>query len=202
VLEAVEIPVLAAGGIGTARAMAATLAAGAAGVRVGTRLVAAKESGAHPAYIDALIAAAADDTVVTETFSTDWPNAPHRVLRSSIEAATANHTEPVGYAEDGWAIPRLHPALPERGTTGHIEAMALYAGESVDGVKGFSPPNRSCANSRRVRSSSCAAGANGAVTTSRTSAHIDTRPQVHHDLFHQPGLLPETQKGVSKPLIF
>ena len=139
VLEAVEIPVLAAGGIGTARAMAAALAAGAAGVRVGTRLVAAKESGAHPAYIGALIAAAADDTVVTEAFSTDWPNAPHRVLRSSIEAATANQTEPVGYAEDGWAIPRLHPAPPERGTTGQIEAMALYAGESVDGVKGVQP---------------------------------------------------------------
>lgn len=131
VLDAVEVPVLAAGGIGTARAMAAALAAGAAGVRVGTRFVAARESGAHPQYVDALIAATADDTVVTETFSTDWPHAPHRVLRSSVVAAAANHEEPVGYAENGWAIPRLHPTPPNRGTTGHIEAMALYAGESV-----------------------------------------------------------------------
>jgi NAD(P)H-dependent flavin oxidoreductase YrpB (nitropropane dioxygenase family) len=132
VLDAVEVPVLAAGGIGTARAMAAALAAGAAGVRVGTRFVAARESGAHPRYVDALIAATADDTAVTETFSTDWPHAPHRVLRSSAEAATANQEEPVGHAENGWPIPRLHPMPPHRGTTGHIEALALYAGESAD----------------------------------------------------------------------
>jgi NAD(P)H-dependent flavin oxidoreductase YrpB (nitropropane dioxygenase family) len=139
VLEDVEIPVLAAGGIGTARAMAAALAAGAAGVRVGTRFVAAQESAAHPAYIEALIAATADETVVTEAFSAAWPHAPHRVLRSSIEAATTNQTEPVGYADDGWAIPRLHQTPPQRGTTGQIEAMALYAGESVDGVRSVQP---------------------------------------------------------------
>lgn len=46
VLESVpEVPVLAAGGIGTGRAMAAALAAGADGVRVGTRFVAAEEAG-------------------------------------------------------------------------------------------------------------------------------------------------------------
>jgi nitronate monooxygenase len=135
VVEAVEVPVLAAGGIGTARAMAAALAAGAAGVRVGTRFIAAHESSAHPVYVQALVAASAADTVLTETFSTDWPNAPHRVLRSSVEAANANQQEPVGWSGSGWGIPRLHPTPPDRETTGHIEAMALYAGESVDGVK-------------------------------------------------------------------
>jgi NAD(P)H-dependent flavin oxidoreductase YrpB (nitropropane dioxygenase family) len=134
VLEAVEVPVLAAGGIGTARAMAAALVAGAAGVRVGTRFVAAKESGAHSLYVAELIPATADDTVLTETFWTDWPNAPHRVLRSSVEAARAIQTEPVGYVENGWGVPRMHPRPPNRETTVHIEAMALYAGESVDGV--------------------------------------------------------------------
>src|SRR4051794_18526959 len=48
VLEAVDVPVLAAGGIGTGRALAAVLAAGADGARVGTRFVAAEESDAHP----------------------------------------------------------------------------------------------------------------------------------------------------------
>jgi NAD(P)H-dependent flavin oxidoreductase YrpB (nitropropane dioxygenase family) len=139
VLESVEIPVLAAGGIGTARVMAAALAAGAAGVRVGTRFVAAQESAAHPAYVEALIAATADDTEVTEMFSANWSSAPHRVLRSSIEAAVANQIEPAGHAEDGWAIPRLHHAPPQRGTAGQIEAMALYAGESVDGVRRVQP---------------------------------------------------------------
>jgi NAD(P)H-dependent flavin oxidoreductase YrpB (nitropropane dioxygenase family) len=51
--------VLAAGGIGSARAMAAALAAGADGVRVGTRFVATAESGSHPAYMQALVEASA-----------------------------------------------------------------------------------------------------------------------------------------------
>jgi hypothetical protein len=44
VLDAVDLPVLAAGGVATARGMAAVLAAGADGVRVGTRFLLAEES--------------------------------------------------------------------------------------------------------------------------------------------------------------
>src|SRR5437016_2928766 len=58
------------------RAMAAALAAGASAVRVGTRFVAAEEAGTHPAYVDKLIAAEAKDTILTEAFSANWPNAP------------------------------------------------------------------------------------------------------------------------------
>ena len=76
VIAAVDVPVLAAGGIGTGRAMAAALAAGADGVRVGTRFVAATETASHPEYVAALIAAEAHDTVWTETFSGGWPDAP------------------------------------------------------------------------------------------------------------------------------
>jgi len=80
VLEVDTVPVLAAGGISTARGMAAALAAGAAGVRVGTRFVATEESGAHPDYVAALLAAPADATILVEAFSVGWPGAPHRVL--------------------------------------------------------------------------------------------------------------------------
>ncbi len=76
VLAAVDVPVLAAGGIGSGRAMAAALAAGADGVRVGTRFVAAEEAGAHPAYVQALIAAEAQDTVYTDVFSVGWHTGP------------------------------------------------------------------------------------------------------------------------------
>jgi len=58
----------------------------ASGVTVGTRFVSVEESPAHPEY-EALIESKAEDTMVTETFSVGWPNAPHRVLRSSLEAA-------------------------------------------------------------------------------------------------------------------
>src|SRR6266566_5766634 len=102
VLESVHAPVVAAGGIGSGRAMAASLAAGAAAVRVGTRFVAATEAEAHPAYLEKLIAAEAKDTVLTETFSAGW-NAPHRVLRSSVEAAERFQGDIVGGRVRPWA---------------------------------------------------------------------------------------------------
>lgn len=138
VLAAVAVPVLAAGGIGSARAVAAVLAAGASGARVGTRFVAAEEADAHPDYVDALIAADAGDTILTTTFSLMWPDAPHRVLRSSVEAADKLTDDVVGETQLSpdrtVPVPRLSPSPPTRGTTGRIEAMALYAGESVGSV--------------------------------------------------------------------
>src|SRR5262245_64719486 len=61
-LEAVDVPVLAAGGIGSGRTMAAVMAAGADGVRVGTRFIAAEEAEAHPAMSAAWRRAPAPDT--------------------------------------------------------------------------------------------------------------------------------------------
>ena len=142
VLDAVRLPVVAAGGIATARSLAAVLAAGAGAARMGTRFVAAKESGAHPDYVAALLAASAADTCLTEAFSVMWQNAPHRVLRSAIDAARALSDEIVGqvqYAGQVIAIPRLSVIVPSAGTTGRIEAMALYAGESVDNVTSVEP---------------------------------------------------------------
>ncbi len=143
VLEAVDIPVLAAGGIGTGRTLAAALAAGAGGARVGTRFVAAQEAGAHPTYVEALIAAQAEDTVYTEVFSIGWPNAPHRVLRSCIAAVEAFSGDIVGEAigRDGrtGVVHRFGLPAPHRSTTGEIGAMPLHAGESVGGVRSVQP---------------------------------------------------------------
>lgn len=137
VLDSVDVPVVAAGGIGDARGMAAALAAGAAAVRVGTRFVAAAESAAHPGYVDALIAAKAEDTLLTETFSDMWPGAPHRVLQSSVEAANALGEDNAGWTDHGagrMPVPRFSPEPPSITTTGRIDAMALYAGQSVGSV--------------------------------------------------------------------
>jgi len=59
------------------------------GVRVGTRFVAATESGAHLEYVAALVEASSEGTILTETFWVQWSDAPHRVLRSCVEAAEA-----------------------------------------------------------------------------------------------------------------
>jgi NAD(P)H-dependent flavin oxidoreductase YrpB (nitropropane dioxygenase family) len=116
-------PIVAAGGIGTGPRAAALLDAGADAVRVGTRFLAAAEADVHPEYVAALVDATADETVVTETFAFAWPDAPHRVLRSSIDASDLAPNE------------RL-PLPPGREFTGDVAAAALYSGRSVDAVTG------------------------------------------------------------------
>ncbi len=139
ILEVVNVPVVAAGGLGTARGVAAVLAAGASAARVGTRFLAAHEADVHPEYLDALIRARADHTVLTTTFSNLWPDAPHRVLRSCVSAALELQDDPVAVTEPapGLKVPvsRLSPPSPGRSTTGHVEAMAHYAGQSVEHVQ-------------------------------------------------------------------
>lgn len=136
VLDAVEVPVVAGGGIATARGVAACLAAGASGVRMGTRLLATEEAGAHPAYVAALLAAGAEDAVLTDAFSVMWPRGPepHRTLRSALEAAEAFDGEVVGETRMGAAtlpVPRFGVPCPNRDTTGEIAAMVHYAGQGV-----------------------------------------------------------------------
>ena len=143
VLEIVSVPVVAAGGIATAVDVAAAIGAGAAAVRVGTAFVATEESGAHPAYISALLAArSGDDTVLTTAFGRGWPDAPHRVLRCALAAANSCTDEIVGEAgpaETRHPIPRFGVAPPTRDTRGSIEAMALYAGSGVGDVNSIRP---------------------------------------------------------------
>ena len=65
VADAVEIPVIAAGGIGTGRAMAAAFALGAEGAQIGSRFVASEESSAHLAFKEMVIKAQEGDTQLT-----------------------------------------------------------------------------------------------------------------------------------------
>ncbi|MEA1958273.1 MAG: nitronate monooxygenase [Chloroflexota bacterium] len=65
VVDAVKIPVVAAGGIGDGRGLAAALALGAEGVQMGTRFVATAECLAHPDYKKAIVDAADNSTVIT-----------------------------------------------------------------------------------------------------------------------------------------
>ncbi len=118
-----EVPVVAAGGIGTPARAAELLAAGADAVRVGTRFLAATEADVHPGYLAALVAADGDDTTITEAFSGGWPNAPHRVL---ISCVTASDADPLTRSV----------ICPTRGFTGDVTGAALYAGRSVGAVTG------------------------------------------------------------------
>ncbi len=142
VLGAVRIPVVAAGGIATAAGVAAALAAGADAVRVGTRFIASDEADVHPRYLEAILAARGEDTVLTEAFSAGWPDAPHRVLGSCIAAAASLTEDVVAETVHGghpMPVQRWAPPAPNRTTTGHVEAMALYAGQGVGAVHAVAP---------------------------------------------------------------
>ncbi len=99
---------------------------GADAVRVGTRFVVCTESTAHPQYVDALLRAQGEaDTVVTEWFGEGWEHAPHRVLRSALEAAQRS----------GWR--KVPP--PDRTVQRDVGDMALYAGAGVGHVSAVEP---------------------------------------------------------------
>lgn len=83
VVDAVSIPVIAAGGIADGRGLAAAFALGASGVQVGTCLLAAEECPIHPAYKEAVIKAKDSDTIVTGRIA----GTPVRILKNSMARA-------------------------------------------------------------------------------------------------------------------
>jgi len=80
VTKALDIPVIAAGGIGDDRGMAAALMLGAVGIQVGTRFVVADESNAHDNFKERIIKAKDIDTVLTG----ESTGHPVRVLRNKL----------------------------------------------------------------------------------------------------------------------
>ena len=125
VLGAVSVPVVAAGGIGSAFRVAQLIAAGADAVRIGTRFLACTECDTHPDYVQALIAAGPGDTVLTDHFDADgqWP-APVRVLRSSLNGAIS--------------VGNRAPTPPSTAAESPM-TMACYAGLSVEHVRDIQP---------------------------------------------------------------
>lgn len=140
----VSRPIVAAGGIGDPDAARRAVAAGADGVACGTAFLAAHEADVHPHYLDRLIHASPRDTVLTGLFDGGWPDAPHRVLRNATIARWEDAARPhpgtrpgeddVVAHRNGHSIVRYSDAQPTRGTTGDVDAMAMYAGLSVGSV--------------------------------------------------------------------
>lgn len=125
VADAVSVPVLAAGGVMDGRGLAAALALGADGAQMGTASLACPESGAHPAYKEALLAATEEDTTITRAFS----GKPARGLRNRFTEEMASHEAgfpdyPVqnAYTRD------LRAAAAERGDIG---LMSLWSGQGA-----------------------------------------------------------------------
>jgi len=144
VVDAVApVPVIAAGGIGDARGVAAVFALGAQAAWLGTRFLLAQEMPIHDEYRRRLMNASETDAQwYPDLYDVGWPDSPHRALRNSTaemwEAAGRPSLESrpgvgdvIAHFASGEEIVRYEPAPPMVGTTGDIEALSLWAGQSV-----------------------------------------------------------------------
>lgn len=143
---------IAAGGIADGRGLAAVLALGAQAGWVGTRFLLAEEARIHPEWRRLLREASETSSVVASVFDGGWPGdgSRHRVLRNSTVTAweragrprapdRPGEGEPLGEAPNGRTIHRYDAEPPHARTTGEVEAMVLYAGQSVGLVGEVTP---------------------------------------------------------------
>ena len=144
VVDAVApVPVIAAGGIGDARGVAAVFALGAQAAWLGTRFLMAEEMPIHDDYRRRLMAAAeTDPRWYADLYDVGWPDASHRALRNSTSAAweaaglpppghRPGEGDVIAHFASGEPIVRYEPAPPMAGTTGEIEPLSMWAGQGV-----------------------------------------------------------------------
>ena len=123
VADAVEIPVLAAGGIGDGRGIVAGFALGAEGVQIGTRFLVAKECTVHQNYKNKVLKAKDIDTEVTGRST----GHPVRVLRNKL-AREFNKLEKEGAPVED--IEKLgEGALRKAAKDGDIDYGSVMAGQ-------------------------------------------------------------------------
>lgn len=148
-----KVPLVAAGGVGTGRGLAAALCLGADAVWCGTRFVATRESQAHPGYKSALVASSETDTIHSKLFDGGWPDAPHRALvNSTVRMWRAAGSPPPGQRPgegdllatlpNGLEIPRYHEYPPDHTVTTDPEPLCHYAGQSTVFVESVEPTAR------------------------------------------------------------
>lgn len=133
VVDALNIPVIAAGGIGDGRGVAAALALGAEGVQVGTRFLVAEECNIHQNYKDRVIKANDIDTVVTGRPT----GHPIRVIKNKLSRAFISLEKQGGSPEE---FEKLGSgALAKAVIEGEADYGSLMAGQIAGLVKKEQP---------------------------------------------------------------
>jgi enoyl-[acyl-carrier protein] reductase II len=133
VVDAISIPVIAAGGIADARGVVAAFALGAEGVQLGTRFVAVNENAAHLSYKQAIVDAQDTDTVITSrsivptrSLKTKFTNTIIELERSG--AAVEDIMEFIGYRSNRTAQ-----------IDGNLNGGEAYCGASAGLIKEILP---------------------------------------------------------------
>lgn len=124
-VDAVSVPVIAAGGIMDGRGLAAALALGAAGAQLGTAFLTTAESGVPEAYKAALLAAREDEVTVTRAFS----GRPARgLVNAFLVEAEATPGAILPYPLQNAATRPMRTAAARQGRSDYL---SLWAGQGV-----------------------------------------------------------------------
>lgn len=125
VVDAVSVPVIAAGGISDGRGLVASLALGASAVQIGTRFLSAVESGAPAIYKQALFDSDEESTVITKSFS----GRPARGIKNRfIEEFEKSGTPPLPFPSQNTVTKNIRTAAAK---SNNPDFMSLWAGQST-----------------------------------------------------------------------
>lgn len=124
VADAVDIPVIAAGGIADRRGVAAAFALGASGVQVGTAFLRTRQSAASAAHREALARIAADETVLTRAVTGRLARGvPNRLVETVDAAGTI-----APFPAQSWVVGALRA---EANRLGLGDLQSLWAGQGA-----------------------------------------------------------------------
>ncbi len=126
VVDAVDVPVIAAGGIADRRGVAAAFALGASAVQVGTAFLATAESAANQAHRDAIRATPADGTVLTRAMSGRLARGARNRAVRAIEASGTIAPFPM----QNWLTGRFRAAAGEQ-NLGELQSLWMGQGSPL-----------------------------------------------------------------------
>lgn len=126
IVDAVDVPVVATGGIGDARGIVAALALGASAVQIGTGFLRCPEANIHPAWADALAGTMPEDTTVTRAFT---GRAARGIANRYVTAANAADAP----AAMAYPLQRMFtdPLRAEAARQGDVARMQLWSGQAA-----------------------------------------------------------------------
>jgi enoyl-[acyl-carrier protein] reductase II len=133
VVDAVKVPVLAAGGIVDGRGMAAAMMLGAAGVLIGTRLLATPEARTAESHKRAIVAMEDDNTIVSRCYT----GKPSRVIRNAFIDAWTGHENEILPMPGQWAM--VAPLVTPAKQAGSIEVANWPTGQGAVLVDDLTP---------------------------------------------------------------
>ncbi len=132
--DAVDIPVIAAGGIADGRGIAAAFMLGAEGVQLGTRFLAAEECQVHPVYKDLVVNAKDTDSIVTGRYT----GHPCRNIKTKFSKMLANGEKQGSITPDEFEKITLG-SLKKAVQDGNLDEGSFLCGAAAGLVKKIQP---------------------------------------------------------------